>query len=190
VMFPQSESLMRERFAESDPRRPHPYRRSALKVWIPDLVHTAPVYAGVPIEVIGRVVEANVFAPVSEKAIEWILQLAPLTTDGGLVYCRVTVPLARRVPAGTHVVARGTVVGAGTISLSRGGFADGAYMACSAVGRPYGEMADFTTFLERSGIDVVALHRRARTEQEYSRLLHAALKRAVRRDPSLLAIRR
>jgi hypothetical protein len=183
TMFAPSAALMRARFHEFDPRRAHRYRRTDFKLWIPGLVRTAPLFAGLPIEVLGRIAGANVLAPpMSAKAVEWVVQLAPVTMNDGLVYCRVTAPLSRRFVEGRYLVARGTVIGAGNVDLTRGGRAPAAYMACSAVRKPYGGVGKMTALLERTGIDLVAIRKKARSERDFGRLIDLALLRAAREE--------
>jgi hypothetical protein len=180
---------MRRRFVAYDPRRRHPYRRVAQKAWIPDVVHAAPAFAGEDFEIIGRIVSSNLLRPISPRLGEWIIQLAPLTVESGIVYCRVTAPLARRpFPVGQHRVAGGTVIAAGAAELVRGGTENVSYMACSAIGRPYGGLGRFTRFIEAAGIDLVDLYKRARNERQLNALWNAEVARAVRENPALIGL--
>jgi hypothetical protein len=184
TMFRQGAAAMRRQFARFDPRRSHRYEKTRFKMWIPDLVRQAPLFAGLPVEVVGRVVNVNLLDVVSEKEAEWIVQLAPVTTNDGLVYCRVTAPVRMTFPQ--HLVARGTVIAAGGVALQRGGYAPAVYMACSAVRRPYGEIGRFTRFVEASGIDMAAISDEAKSESDLRRRIARAMAKAVRRNPALI----
>jgi hypothetical protein len=148
VMFPNSATYMRTHFSGFDPRRSHRYVESKLKLWVPDLLHMAPGVSGVPIETFGQLVTANMLSPPFPPGnIEWVLQLRPITTEGGLVYCRLTRPVAWRPKAGALMRARGLVIAAGPISLANGGLTNGVYLACSAIAGPPVEFAGLANFL-------------------------------------------
>lgn len=188
TMFPASAALMRNRFAEFDPRRSHPYRKSPLKLWIPQAASEAPVFAGSPVELIGRVQSVNVLWPLQPPLVEWIIQLAPITGEyGSLAYCRFTGRIMDRPEVGDHYVVRGAIIAAGGIDLARGGLADGIYIACSAIRRPYGDIAKFTEMIERTGIDVPEIMRRAQDPAAFEHEFNRQMRRAVAADPKLVA---
>lgn len=110
-----------------------------------------------------------------------------MTVERGLVYCRVTAPLsAHPFPAGEHRVARGIVIASGAVDLARGGFEHMSYMACSSVRKPYRELGQFTRFVERAGIDLVRIYKRARGPREAARLWEADVRRALKENPRLV----
>lgn len=185
VLFPESAQAMKAHFAEFDPRKTHFYRKSAVKLWIPQLNEEAPLYVRTRVEVIGRVQTANVLWPLQPPLVEWIIQLKPITSHAGLVYCRVTRSVAVRPVPGEHYVVSGLVIAAGAIKLQDGGSSNATYLACSSVRRPYGRIGRFTRLIELTGINVPTLREKSRSEKDFERRFNREVERAVEEDPSL-----
>jgi hypothetical protein len=148
VIFPPAVRYLHMHFRDFDPRRPHVMRESRFKLWIPELVHLAPSFSGVAVQVVGQIVQYNLLGPVPGRphrlgGFEWVLQLEPITVEDGLVYCRVTEPLRWHPVRGRIMIARGVVLASGGIDLARGGMENGAYLACSAVAPAGGRWARY-----------------------------------------------
>lgn len=133
AIFENSTDYMAQNIAAFDPSRVHRYRAAPVKVFIPPLVRTAPLFTGGPVEVLGLVSSFNLLGrPFVSGRAEWVIQLRPISVEGALVYCRVTRKIVWEPPE-SIIRARGLVIAAGNVSLSRGGSAPAVYMACSAV---------------------------------------------------------
>ena len=186
TVFPQGAGTMRTQFARFDPRRTHPYREAPFKLVVPTAVTKAPLLAGAPVEVFGRIVAANVLRALKPPLVEWVLQLAPMSNNTrGIVYCRVTAPLNRGFDAGQHWTASGTIIAVGGIALARGGFTHAAYLACSAVRRPKGDLGRLTRFIERTGLDFPSMVERSKNETEFLKLYRREIAAALENDPAL-----
>jgi hypothetical protein len=156
LIFPPTVSYFRSHFAAFDPRRDHPYRKTRFQLWVPELVHETPVYAGLPVEVAGAIRDANILGPpilsrrcletghnvatcAKHARVEWVVQLGGITVEhSGLVYCRVTEPIRQHLHAGQIVTASGLVLAAGPIGLQNGQRDQAVYMVCEAIQRPRG----------------------------------------------------
>lgn len=156
TIFPQSVALMRKDFKQFDPRRPHKFRPAPI-VYVPDAVHATPVFAGHHIALVGQIETSNVMTTPDRRGTEWLLQMRPLLEKEGLVYCRITLPTGERPDAGEYRVVNGVLLAAGTMSLVRGGFANGAYMACSGWRQPKGPIGVMLRTAHLLNIDIRSL---------------------------------
>jgi hypothetical protein len=166
TIFPPSVEYFRTHFAAFDPRHEHPYRQTNFHLWVPDLVHAAPLFAGHPVEVAGAIRDLNILGPpMPNGRIEWIVQLGGVTVeDSGLVYCRSTERIGRQLHAGQIVTASGLVLGTGPIRLANGRLSQATYMACEAIHRPKGQFGRFATYLERHPRAWARLYKRLQTD--------------------------
>lgn len=151
LIFPSSVSYFRTHFAALDPRREHPYRKTKFHLWVPQLVHEAPVFAGFPVEVAGVIRELNILSPaMPNRRIEWIVQLGGITVRrSGIVYCRVTEPVRQKLRGGDIVTVSGIVLGTGPIRLVNGQLDQAVYMVCGAMRQPTGSFGRLARYLEQ-----------------------------------------
>jgi hypothetical protein len=133
AIYRDSVSYFLRNFDAYDPRRPHTFRETNVRMFIPELVRSTGLIAGLPVTTVGEVVSAEVglgFPPYVES----VVQLKPITVNDGLVYCRVTTSADRRFHLHELLLARGIVIAGGNVPLMTGrGYAPTAYMVCSAV---------------------------------------------------------
>jgi hypothetical protein len=102
-----------------------------------------------------------------------------------LVYCRITLPNDVRPNAGEYRVVRGIPLAVGPISLTRGGFAYGVYLACSSWRLPKGPSAGGLRLAYLLGIDLRGLmkkHGERGIVQAWDRAVEDSLPLSVKRQ--------
>jgi len=147
--FKESNDYLRTHLEEFDPWHRRRLRGTAAKAYISELARDPHRFAGRSVITVGRLQTWNIGSyvtvdpngrklPPGRVAAEWILQLAPLSTDNPIIYCRLPDDPDRTFRDGETLFVRGLIVAHGVVALQGGGTQQAAYLACSAVRRPAG----------------------------------------------------
>ena len=141
-IYSQSRRALESHFVALSPMVPHPAMEPVFPILSPyQLAKRGSLYAGRKVTLAGVVKYLTVSGVAAKrsafgKLLIYLAQIGIPKRDDPLVYCRFVAPATAQLKAGDQVVAVGVPIAEGAIKLSRGGFAEGAFLAGAMVG-PY-----------------------------------------------------